>query len=489
MDDDNNATTVPENDEEMIDGNNNDNVDNDGDEVLDDDAGNDGGDAAANASSSGGKPSGGGKSNYRYNRGGGGGRRYTPYARNNRAVYHQSDDSDPSCRVYVGNLAWEVTWKELKDHMKKSECEIVRADILASPDGRSKGCGIVEFASVEGAKRALTLNDSELMGRQIFVREDRESGSGGGYYTQQPGNAPSGGFGGAGGGGRMNSEKQDCRVYVGNLSWDVSWQDLKDHMRSAGDVSFAEVMQEPGGRSKGCGVVEYKTPEEAKEAIDTLNDTDLKGRNIFVREDRETSGGGGRGGGAAGGGGYHGGGASSTSVYVGNLAYETSWQDLKDHMRQAGNVDQANILQKEDGQSKGCGIVIYQNVRDASRAIRELQNSLLHGRPIFVREDREQGGRRSAGGAGGAPSAGCQLFVNNLSFDTTWKELKDHFRQCGDVERVEVIEGPDGRKKGFGTVRFYKAKDASKAIETLNGIELQGRELEVRHDNKAGRGR
>mmetsp|Transcript_19868 Transcript_19868/g.25065 ORF Transcript_19868/g.25065 Transcript_19868/m.25065 type:complete len:501 (-) Transcript_19868:1552-3054(-) len=500
MDEDNNAATVPEdNDEEMIDGNNNDNVDNDGDEVLDDEAGNEGEDNA-NTNSGGGKPSGGGKSNHRYNRGGGGGRRYTPYTRNNRAVYHQSDDSDPSCRVYVGNLAWEVTWKELKDHMKKSECEIVRADILASPDGRSKGCGIVEFASVDGAKRALTLNDSELMGRQIFVREDRESGSGGGYYTQQPGNAPSGGFGGGGSGGggaRMSSEKQDCRVYVGNLSWDVSWQDLKDHMRTAGDVSFAEVMQEPGGRSKGCGVVEYKTPEEAKEAIDSLNDTELKGRMIFVREDRETSGGGGgrtgsAGGGGGGGGGYHGG-ASSTSVYVGNLAYETSWQDLKDHMRQAGNVDQANILQGEDGRSKGCGIVIYQNVRDASRAIRELQNSTLHGRPIFVREDREQGGRRSGGGArgdaGATGAAGCQLFVNNLSYDTSWKELKDHFRQCGDVERVEVIEGPDGRKKGFGTVRFYKAKDASKAIETLNGVELQGRQLEVRHDNKAGRGR
>ena len=284
------------------------------------------------------KPSSGGGKSQRYNRGGG---RYKPYARNNRAVYHQSDDSDPSCRVYVGNLAWEVTWRELKDHMKKCECEIVRADILASPDGRSKGCGIVEFASEEGAKRALTLSDSELMGRQIFVREDRESGSGGGYYTQQPG-------GNTGGGGAPSAGgKQDCRVYVGNLSWDVSWQDLKDHMRSAGDVSFAEVMQEQDGRSKGCGVVEFKSSEEAKAAIETLNDSELKGRMIFVREDRETSSGGGgagyRGGsGGFGGGGHRGGGG--VSVYVGNLAYETSWQDLKDHMRRAGNIDQVSQL-------------------------------------------------------------------------------------------------------------------------------------------------
>ena len=150
---------------------------------------------------------------------------------------------------------------------------------------------------------------------------------------------------------------------------------------------------------------------------------------------------------------------------------------------------------------------MYQNSRDAARAINELQNSVLHGRPIFVREDREKGGGGRGGGRGGRggrgrgrggrggrggggyfneESNGTQLFVNNLSYDTDWRELKDHFRQCGDVERVEVIEGPDGRKKGFGTVRFYKADDATKAIETLNGVELQGRDLEVRLDNKSG---
>ena len=249
--------------------------------------------------------------------------------RNNRAVYHQSDNSDPSCRVYVGNLAWEVSWMDLKDHMKQGGCEVTRADILASPDGRSKGCGIVEFETAEGAQRALLLNDTELMGRQIFVREDRESGNGGGYYTQKP-------MGGAAGAGVTGGEKQTCRVYVGNLSWEVAWQDLKDHMRDAGNVVHAEVMTEADGRSKGCGIVEFETAEEAKEACDNLSDTELKGRMIFVREDRETSSGGG---GAPAHGGSRGGGGG-TSVYVGNLAYETSWQDLKDHMRQAGNVDQ-----------------------------------------------------------------------------------------------------------------------------------------------------
>jgi RNA recognition motif-containing protein len=308
-----------------------------------------------------------------------GGKRYNH--RGNKAFYHQPDNSDPSCRVYVGNLSWNVTWKELKEHMKTSGSEVIRSDILAFPDGRSKGCGIVEFADAEAAQKALLLNDTELMGRQIFVREDRENESGGGYYTQQPG--PSGGASGRVSG----KEKQSCRVYVGNLSWNVAWQDLKDHMRQVGEVVFAEVMTEADGRSKGCGICEYSTPEEAQKACAELTNTELKDRTIFVREDREsTSGGHQRSG-------MHGG----TSVYVGNLSYETSWQDLKDHMRQAGNVDQANILKTEDGRSKGCGLVVYQQSRDAARAIHELQNTVLNGRPIFVREDREQGGRGSRG--------------------------------------------------------------------------------------------
>jgi len=383
-------------------------------------------------------------------------------------MYQNDDGSDRSRRVYVGNLSWDVTWRELKDHMKTTGCEVTRADVMTTPDGRSKGCGIVEFATADGARRAvLTLNDTEIMGRQIFVREDREDGGGGGR----------GGGGGGGDGGSSHhyqqsphsrgfasgGDAQSRRCYVGNLSWDVAWQDLKDHMRQAGDVVFAEVMTESDGRSKGCGIVEYQTPEEAQEAIRTLTDTDLKGRMIFVREDRETSSG-------------NVGGKQSCSVYVGNLAFETSWQDLKDHMRAAGNVDQANVLSSDDGRSKGCAIVQYQRPQDAQRAIRELQNTTLDGRPIFVREDREQG---SSGGGG------CQLFVGNLSYDTTWKELKDHFRQCGDVERADVMEAPDGRKKGYGTVRFYKRKDANNAIRRLNGVELMGRRLEVRWDHKA----
>jgi RNA recognition motif-containing protein len=113
---------------------------------------------------------------------------------------------------------------------------------------------------------------------------------------------------------------------------------------------------------------------------------------IFVREDRETSS-------QAGGGGQT---VHNTSVYVRNLAPETSWQDLKDHMRQAGNVDSATILSNATGESIGCGMAVYQRPQDAARAICELQNTELHGSPNFVRKDRAHAGRGGGVRGGGA---------------------------------------------------------------------------------------
>lgn len=436
----------------------------------------------------------------------------------------------------MGNLNWEVSWQDLKEHMKSTGIEnVTQANVMMNPDGRSKGCGIVEYGTEQAAQQAiLTLNDTELSGRQIFVREDREGRSGGG------GNSASGGgyggdishhahHGGAGGGidtgeSRFSAGEtaQGRRVYVGNLSWDVAWQDLKDHMREVGEVVHAEVITEANGRSKGCGVVEFASENEAQQAVETLTDTNLKGRMIFVREDRESSGG-------AAGGFYLGNFSSSkrsSSVYVWNLAYETSWQDLKDHMRIAGNVDQATILTNSEGRSMGCGVVVYQRPQDSGRAIRELQKSDLNGRPMFVREDREQGGRSGRGGRGGRSGrggrvvagrrhyggrgsdspgrgrgsagrggasrgdnkegvSGLQLFVGNLSFDTNQEDLNKCFSEYGKIQHTEVMEDPDGKKKGFGTVRFHNKDDAEHAIQQLDGTDLLGRNLTVRFDYKA----
>jgi arginine/serine-rich splicing factor 4/5/6 len=84
-------------------------------------------------------------------------------------------------------------------------------------------------------------------------------------------------------------EVSSNRLYVHNLAWRVSWQDLKDHFREAGEVVRAEIFTEgPGGRSKGCGIVEMASVDDAANAVEKLMDSELQGRRILIREDRES---------------------------------------------------------------------------------------------------------------------------------------------------------------------------------------------------------
>ena len=130
------------------------------------------------------------------------------------------EDATKGCRVFIGNLSWEVTFRELRDHCSQAGV-VIRADVLQGGDSRSKGCGIVVFASDSDASNAVqTLHDTELMGRKIFAREDREDEN---TATRVPKvQVPSSNNG------QFNpATAQTRRVYVGNLSWDVAWQDLK----------------------------------------------------------------------------------------------------------------------------------------------------------------------------------------------------------------------------------------------------------------------
>jgi RNA recognition motif-containing protein len=86
----------------------------------------------------------------------------------------------------------------------------------------------------------------------------------------------------------VTDNKGIASVYCGNLPWDVSWQQLKDHFRDSGfEVRRAEVMETNNGRSKGYGIIKFDSPEVANDAVVKMNGTEIGGRAISVRLDRE----------------------------------------------------------------------------------------------------------------------------------------------------------------------------------------------------------
>ncbi len=106
------------------------------------------------------------------------------------------------------------------------------------------------------------------------------------------------------------------RLYVGNLSFQTTSQDLQDYFSQAGTVESANVVEDrETGRSRGFGFVEMATKEEGEAAIQQFNGKELNGRALTVNEARpreDRGGGGGRGGfgGGGGRGGYGGGGGN-----------------------------------------------------------------------------------------------------------------------------------------------------------------------------------
>ncbi|ABL65306.1 MAG: RNA-binding protein [Chlorobiaceae bacterium] len=74
-------------------------------------------------------------------------------------------------------------------------------------------------------------------------------------------------------------------IYIGNLAYTVSEDDLRDAFSQFGQVDSANIINDKfSGRSKGFGFIEMSNDSEAREAIESMNDQDLKGRTIKVNE-------------------------------------------------------------------------------------------------------------------------------------------------------------------------------------------------------------
>jgi cold-inducible RNA-binding protein len=116
------------------------------------------------------------------------------------------------------------------------------------------------------------------------------------------------------------------KLYVGNLSFRVTSDDLHAHFAQAGTVESAKIVEDRDtGRSRGFGFVEMASPEDANAAIEQFNGQEYDGRNLVVNEarPREEGGGGGRGG--YGGSGGRGGGRGGSRGGGGGDGGESRW--------------------------------------------------------------------------------------------------------------------------------------------------------------------
>ncbi|XAR52642.1 hypothetical protein NMG60_11020810 [Bertholletia excelsa] len=170
--------------------------------------------------------------------------------------------------LYVGNLPGDIREREVEDLFYKYG-RIIDIDLKIPP--RPPGYAFVEFEDYRDAEDAIRGRDGyNFDGHRLRV-ELAHGGRGSSSvdrYSSYSGGSSRGGV----------SRRSDYRVLVTGLPSSASWQDLKDHMRRAGDVCFSQVFHDRDGMR---GIVDYTNYDDMKYAIRKLDDSLF--RNQFSR--------------------------------------------------------------------------------------------------------------------------------------------------------------------------------------------------------------
>lgn len=173
-----------------------------------------------------------------------------------------------SSRVYVGGIPYETRERDLENFFKGFGR--IR-DVLIK-----NGYGFVEFDDYRDAEDAVyELHGRKLLGMRVSVEmaRGRPRGRDQEWFSSRdhrPRQGP--------------PVRTNYRIFVENLSSGVSWQDLKDYLRPAGEVTFADAHK----KYKNEGIVEFASHEDMKNAIRKFDDTVLNGRRIRLIEDKST---------------------------------------------------------------------------------------------------------------------------------------------------------------------------------------------------------
>ncbi|MGH0177457.1 UNVERIFIED_CONTAM: hypothetical protein FKN15_075199 [Acipenser sinensis] len=251
-------------------------------------------------------------------------------------------------------------------------------------------------------------------------------------------------------------------LYVGDLHADVTEAMLYQKFSPAGPIMSIRVCRDIiTRRSLGYAYINFQQPADAECALDTMNYEVIKGRPIRIMWSQRDPG-------------LRKSGVGN--IFIKNMDESIDNKALYDTFSAFGNILSCKVVCDENG-SKGYGFVHFETHEAANRAIETMNGMLLNDRKVFVGHFKSRREREAEFGAKAMEFT--NVYIKNFGEDVNDEKLREVFSQYGRTLSVRVMVDEMGRSRGFGFVNYENHEEAQKAVEGMNGKELNGQIIYV----------
>ncbi|XP_037262972.1 nucleolin [Falco rusticolus] len=268
--------------------------------------------------------------------------------------------------LFVKNLPYRLTEDEIREVFENAQ----EIRIVMNKEGNSKGMAYVEFKSEAEANKALEEKQgTEIDGRAMVIDFTGEKS----HQEHQKG----------------GGERESKTLIVNNLSYAASEETLQELFKKASSIKMPQNNQ---GRPKGYAFVEFPTTEDAKEALNSYNNTEIEGRAIRLEFSSPAW----QKGNMNARGGFN---QQSKTLFVRGLSEDTTEETLKESFE--GSISARIVTDRDTGSSKGFGFVDFSSPEDAKAAKEAMEDGEIDGNKVILDFAKPKGEFQRGGGFGG----------------------------------------------------------------------------------------
>ncbi|NXG81058.1 NUCL protein, partial [Baryphthengus martii] len=273
--------------------------------------------------------------------------------------------------LFVKNLPYRVTEDEMREVFENA----LEIRIVMNKEGNSKGMAYIEFKTEADANKALEEKQgTEIDGRAMVIDFTGEKS----HQDHQKG----------------GGDRESKTLIVNNLSYAASEETLQELFKKASSIKMPQTNQ---GRPKGYAFVEFPTTEDAKEALNSCNNTEIEGRAIRL----EFSSPGWQKGNTNARGGFN---QQSKTLFVRGLSEDTTEETLRESFE--GSISARIVTDRDTGSSKGFGFVDFSSAEDAKAAKEAMEDGEIDGNKVILDFAKPKGEFQRGGGFGGRGGRG-----------------------------------------------------------------------------------